>query len=50
MWICDECLKKYYENKPLFMQNMEECNICRRYIMCSQISLRDVGERKNENE
>lgn len=46
MWICDKCLEEYYENEALFMQNMGECNICRKFIMCSQISLRDLVERK----
>lgn len=48
MWICDECLKKYYENKVLPVQNVKECYICRRYIECNQMALRILIGRKNK--
>jgi ubiquitin C-terminal hydrolase len=48
MWICDECLEKYYENEKLSKQNIWECNACRKYTMCNQISLRNLIKKRNK--
>ena len=37
MFICNECLRKHYENGESFMKSRGACEICKEYALCNDI-------------
>ena len=46
MFICDECLKKNYDNAESFIKSLGTCEICKSYAICNDIHHGHLIERK----
>jgi hypothetical protein len=48
MFICDECLKKLYENAESYIKSLGLCEICKKYASCNNIYHERLIKRKNK--